>query len=141
MYGSHSLTTTSNGHICDVEVWVAMGTYTPTAAAGGVAGDDATVSASAATFRLRPGVRLYGGFAGNETDRASRDWRGRATTLSGDLGDGIRAWHVVTGCNNTVGSTALLGRAHWPLCPSGYAARSLRAASSLSLSRCSTASL
>ena len=74
------------------EIWVARGTYKPTD------GDDRDAS-----FALIEGAALYGGFAGNETTRASRDWTLNATVLSGDIGlhgdwrD--NSYHVVTGAN------------------------------------------
>lgn len=58
------------------EIWVAAGTYLPTAD-----GDRAV------SFELRDGVGVYGGFAGNETDRDGRDIDAHPTILSGDLAD------------------------------------------------------
>ena len=73
------------------EIWVAGGTYRPGAA-----------GARTATFQLKTGVAVYGGFAGTETSRDARDWAAHPTLLSGDLDssgtltDGD-AYHVVTG--------------------------------------------
>ena len=72
------------------EIWVAAGTYKPTS------GTDRTIS-----FRLKNGVGIYGGFAGNETLRTQRDLVTNITTLSGDIGtQGINTdntHHVVNG--------------------------------------------
>ena len=72
------------------EIWVAAGTYKPDAS-----GD------RTATFQLKSGVAVYGGFAGTETLRSQRDWATHVTTLSGDIGTAGAAtdnsYHVVTG--------------------------------------------
>ena len=57
------------------EVWIAEGTYTPTA------DGDRSVS-----FDLVSGVGLYGGFAGKETERDEADPALHLTVLSGDIG-------------------------------------------------------
>jgi hypothetical protein len=57
------------------QIWVARGTYTPTT------GNDRTAS-----FNLRNGVAMYGGFAGTETQLSQRNWRLNPTILSGDIG-------------------------------------------------------
>ncbi|TAJ11711.1 T9SS C-terminal target domain-containing protein [Marinilabiliaceae bacterium JC017] len=57
------------------QIWVAAGTYKPTT------DDDRTIS-----FELKHGVKLYGGFAGNETSLEQRNWYVNQTILSGDIG-------------------------------------------------------
>ncbi len=57
------------------EIWVAQGTYKPTL-------DDNR----AAYFEVPSGVRLYGGFAGTETQLEQRDWTAFPTALDGDIG-------------------------------------------------------
>ncbi len=54
-------------------IWVAAGTYKPHA------------SDRRGTFNIPTNVKLYGGFAGNETDLSERDIQANTTTLSGDL--------------------------------------------------------
>ncbi len=86
------------------EVWVQAGTYKPSAD-----GDFAL------SFNMKPGVGLYGGFAGSETARSQRNWGLNLTTLSGDVNgnDGVNfanrsdnTLHVVYG--NNITSTAVL---------------------------------
>jgi len=77
-----------------LEIWVAEGTYRPS-----------DMRDPAASFVLREGVELYGGFAGTETKRAQRDWKTRSTILSGDIGGtnfSLNSLHVVTGANGAV---------------------------------------
>ncbi len=59
------------------EIWVANGTYRP----AGPAGD------RNASFQLRTGVAMYGGFSGTETRRDQRGTNPLQTILSGDLND------------------------------------------------------
>ena len=65
------------------QVWVAAGTYWPDLAEGGTlrAGD------REATFQVYPGISIYGGFAGGETELEQRDWEANVTILSGDLNE------------------------------------------------------
>jgi len=95
------------------EIWVKAGIYKPAA----------DTRFPDATFRLKEGVALYGGFAGMETTRDQRDWETHITVLSGDLGGddrtdpngvvtdtagivGKNAYHVVIGSG--VDNTAIL---------------------------------
>jgi hypothetical protein len=95
------------------EIWVKAGVHYP-----GAAGN------REATFTLKNGVALYGGFAGNETSRDQRDPQANPTILSGDIDQndvntdgnfiaetwndiqGENAYHVVTG--NWTDNTAVL---------------------------------
>ncbi len=83
------------------EIWVAAGTHKPTD------GIDRT-----ATFQLKNGVGVYGGFAGTETSREERVWTVHETILSGDIGeignDSDNSYHVVTG-SGTDGTAVLDG--------------------------------
>ncbi|MFN8485160.1 MAG: choice-of-anchor Q domain-containing protein [Anaerolineae bacterium] len=90
-----ALTAASSGG----ELWVKAGVYKPT-----------TTSDRTATFTLKTGVALYGGFAGTETQRSERNWQTNVTTLSGDIGTvndaSDNSYHVVVG--NGVDGTAVL---------------------------------
>jgi hypothetical protein len=65
------------------EIWVAAGTY--------------KLTDRNSSFRLKTGVALYGGFAGNEMVSAKRDWQHNQTIL-----DGNGASHVVIGADQAV---------------------------------------
>ncbi len=56
------------------DVWVAAGTYKPTA------GSNRSIS-----FEMLSNVEVYGGFAGTETAIEQRFWKRNPTLLSGDL--------------------------------------------------------
>ena len=100
------------------QVWVTAGVYTPGAS-------------RMSTFKLIPGVDLYGGFAGSELSREQRDWTINKTILSGDLdkNDGSdnrfneeNSYHVVTGANDAVldGFTVTGGNANGEIYPQSY---------------------
>lgn len=76
------------------EVWVAKGVYTPTA------GTDRSIS-----FSIRPGLALYGGFAGGESAREQADPGANRTVLSGDIGgdDAVDADGVVRDADQIAG--------------------------------------
>lgn len=82
------LNTASSGD----EVWVAAGTY-------------------AEIITLKSGVALYGGFAGNETSRASRNWRAnRAILDGGSLGSVVTCPQGATASTRIDGFTIRNGR-------------------------------
>jgi hypothetical protein len=85
------------------EFWIAKGTYRPTA----------DPNNRDATFVLKNGVALYGGFAGNETQRKERDWNANPTYLSGEIqNDGSilnNSLHVVFAEIGTDGTAVLDG--------------------------------
>jgi hypothetical protein len=57
------------------QIWVAQGVYYPTS----------DPSNRAASFELKNGVALYGGFVGGESQLSERDWKLNPTILSGDI--------------------------------------------------------
>ena len=75
------------------EVWVAAGIYK----AGMV---------RSSTFLIPPGVEVYGGFAGSEVTRESRDFEANSVVLSGDFGiqnnNTDNAFHVVVPSEGSV---------------------------------------
>ena len=91
------------------EILVAEGTYKPDRGTGITVGD------RQASFVLKDGVIVKGGFAGyGQPDPDARDIKARKTTLSGDLnGDDLwrllnrddNSYHVVTGLVGTAGAT------------------------------------
>ncbi len=90
------------------QVWVKAGTYLPT---HDPFANTAPANNRDKTFTLKNGVKIYGGFAGTETQLTQRNWQTNITTLSGDLGVvntlTDNAYHVVIAVN--VGGTILDG--------------------------------
>lgn len=74
------------------EIWVEKGVYKPTAG-----------STRSVSFIVKPGVAVYGGFAGTETARSERNSAANVTVLSGDIdnNDSVDA----NGVDETVDST------------------------------------
>ncbi len=84
------------------EIWVAAGVYYPDEGRGQTNND------VRASFALKNGVKIYGGFAGTETERSQRQPRVNVTVLSGDIdgNDGTDSNGVVTTTANITGSNA-----------------------------------
>ena len=108
----------ADANVSGDDIWVAEGTYRPdenTANPGGT-------GSRSATFQLKNGVGIYGGFAGYESSLDERDWQTNETILSGDIGIPVDNWdnsyHVVTGSNiepNAIldGFTITAGNSAW----------------------------
>jgi hypothetical protein len=67
-----------NAAVSGDQIWVAAGVYIPSVQTS--PGDPRSV-----TFKLKQGVAMFGGFAGNEVLRSDRDWLANLSILSGDL--------------------------------------------------------
>jgi predicted outer membrane repeat protein len=92
----------SDGFSCVQEIWVADGTYYPTS------GTSRTLS-----FKLQNNLKIYGGFAGTETNLSQRNIQNiqsNPTILSGDIGtltnNSDNSYHVVQSISNN--NTAIL---------------------------------
>ena len=87
------------------EVWVAAGTYKPSAYPVGRTSSDTREYA----FYLASGVDYYGGFDGTETLRSQRDYVSNVTILSGDIGtvnsSGDNCYHVIVSINENTTHT------------------------------------
>ena len=84
---SGNLSTMLNTAIPNTQVWVAKGTYKPTAYPAGCTG---CTSLQDSAFLVKDRVELYGGFDGTETLLNQRNIIGNTTILSGDFnGDDV----------------------------------------------------
>ncbi|MBW2278000.1 MAG: right-handed parallel beta-helix repeat-containing protein, partial [Deltaproteobacteria bacterium] len=79
------------GALTECAVWVAEGTY------------NTYQSDPTDTVQLSPGVGVYGGFAGDETELYQRDWVNHETVLDGrDSASGeFHVYHVLRGADDT----------------------------------------
>ncbi|MBK6948463.1 MAG: hypothetical protein IPH16_10735 [Haliscomenobacter sp.] len=94
---------------CGAQVWVAKGTYYPTA---DESGNPPPSDPPTKPFSMKSEVGIYGGFAGNEAatyDLSLRDFVTNETILSGDI-DGTP--DVVTGSGSTLSITGNSGNAY-----------------------------
>lgn len=102
------------------EVWVAAGTYYPDDGAAVTTGD------RTASFTLKQDVKLYGGFAGGETDVEQRNPETHPTILSGGIWSDKIYWslHVVTLAGNATleGFTVTKGNANGDISPYDFGA-------------------
>jgi predicted outer membrane repeat protein len=77
------------------EIWVAAGTHKPTA----------TETDRTATFQLKEGVAVYGGFVGTESSRAARNPAVNVTILSGDIDNNDSQTPIITDLATMTGNT------------------------------------
>ncbi|MEE1945232.1 MBG domain-containing protein [Pedobacter sp. KR3-3] len=93
------------------EIWVAGGTYKPLYSPEDGA-NFGTNKGSDNAFLMAKDVKIYGGFAGAETQLGQRDWRLNPTVLSGEIQDDANmtnnVYHVVIAAGD-VGSATLDG--------------------------------
>ncbi|MCC6675822.1 MAG: right-handed parallel beta-helix repeat-containing protein [Phycisphaerales bacterium] len=113
------------------ELWVRQGVYIP----AGPGGTDPAIS-----FTLVPGVAVYGGFAGTETDRTQRNPFTRETILEGNTG-AARAYNVVIAAGDAAtvldGFTVRGGRASAPdTSGTGWAGGGIHVTGSPTISAC-----
>jgi len=89
-----TLQTALTSAVSGEEIWAAAGTYKPTAAAD-----------RSATFQLKNGVAVFGGFAGTETSRDERDLAANPTILSGDIDNDDIQTPIITDLSSVTGNT------------------------------------
>ncbi|MCD7971775.1 MAG: T9SS type A sorting domain-containing protein [Candidatus Azobacteroides sp.] len=125
------------------QVWVAAGLYFPSHSAQGWTDASPTpvntnLRDKHNAFILKSGVKVYGGFAGNETELSQRNWIENRVILSGDYdqndpqdnpttsNSSENTYHVVISANNTKGTeldgfTISGGNHHREQFPDAYA--------------------
>lgn len=84
------------------EVWVAAGTYKPNRRANAL--ETITLNDRFNAFVMKKDVGVFGGFAGTETSKASRDFVTNISVLSGNIGneaiDTDNTYHVVVAADD-----------------------------------------
>jgi hypothetical protein len=97
-----------NVSIINDEVWISSGIYKPSKDPFGNASPSDTRDK---TFFVKDGVKIYGGFAGTETNLSERSINTNITTLSGDIGiigdTTDNSCHVVLASANSIGSIGI----------------------------------
>ena len=78
------------------EIWVASGTYVPTVSADGFL-----------SFSLKPGLTVYGGFSGTETNRSQRNWTNNISLLKGTTSAAV-VYNVVYSGRPSIDRSAVL---------------------------------
>ena len=85
------------------QIWVAKGTYYPKYNAADIGSLDCNNSNRRNSFVLVDGLKMYGGFAGGETDTSEMNPTVNITTLSGNIGSQVlrddNTFHVLIAAN------------------------------------------
>ncbi len=89
-----TLQTALTNSVSGNEIWVVAGVYKPT-----LSSTDRT-----ATFQLKSGVAVYGGFDGTETAQDQRDYILNTTILSGDIDNNDSQTPIITDLNTVTGN-------------------------------------
>ena len=75
------------------QIWIKNGTYLPSKDTSG--NEPTPANKKLSTFNIRNGIKLYGGFSGEETSIDSRRLAVFTTTLTGDFGNNSQAYNVI----------------------------------------------
>jgi predicted outer membrane repeat protein len=89
------------------QIWVAKGVYQPSLPVD--INGNGLAETREATFQIKSGVKIYGGFAGGEATLAERNWVINLTILSGDIdGNDLNADanHIAENTDQLVGNNA-----------------------------------
>ena len=91
------------------EIWVTKGTYMPNRKASDL--NTITPGSRENAFVLKSGVKIYGGFEGNEGQMAQRNFNQQESILSGEMNSGNKSYHVVVAVgteSNPIGNATTL---------------------------------
>ncbi|MFN8357680.1 MAG: choice-of-anchor Q domain-containing protein [Spirosomataceae bacterium] len=90
----------------NTQIWVATGTYYPDE------GPSTTNNERSMSFAMKEGVKLYGGFAGNEATLTARNWATNVCILSGEIQQDNNlknnSYHVIYNYGNGLTQAAVL---------------------------------
>lgn len=87
------------------EIWIAKGIYKPNSIPPNlIPSSGTTLSNRDYSFFLKDGIKIYGGFIGNETQMNQRNILVNQTILSGDIGNSSNSdncYHIIMAINNS----------------------------------------
>jgi hypothetical protein len=88
------------------EVWVKLGTHNPERTDQNLFYN--VTDNKTRTFELRNGLRIYGGFAGGETSKNTRNPAANLTILDGRLANGEKVYHISRNNYNGITTSTLI---------------------------------